>query len=199
MARKFEDEKKGSRPMSPLDPPVDNALDPYVDNYDEIAPRLHPRARSAVEPYVDMIERSQVMRGARQVGKEPTNVVDYMGDEGDDDLFDAARRQGYNKEGFGRHRQEGFQRVLDAAAKDPQMQTDEGLMFMERFAKTYGLKRPWPGSPYDKDNQVTGGRRVKNLQMNLEQPAFNDLPPEERGWDYAVNPNSPLRQKYRRW
>jgi hypothetical protein len=160
----------------------------YVDNYDRMSPNMHPSARAEMDPSVDAIERSQIMRGARKTGPdfEENEVMNIM---------DSAMEMGW-KPSSEKPTPEDFAAAFKAAASNPDMQTDENIALIVRAAKTYGIPNPFSGRapnpltrPKDGD-YVFGGQRPTNLQMNSEQPEINDAAgnqdPEPYG--YRVKP-----------
>jgi len=135
----------------------------YVDNYDAMSDRLHPRTREMMDPTIDALERSQVMRGARRTGPdfEETNVLG--------DIQDAAESVGWKSSGGPLSRTEAAG-MLQAAAQSDLGATDGGISAIVRAAKTYGLPNPFGGQGGGGADYAFGGRRPTSLQRNPEIP-----------------------------
>jgi hypothetical protein len=132
----------------------------YVDNYDKMADErtIHPRVRNQMEPMIDTMERSQNMRGARDLGG-----VDPW-----EEIAMAAAKRGYRMPDD--PSMEDMEEMLYAASEDESMGGDQGIDLLQRAAKTLGMsmdfssKPPQPGGPVGPaaDEGATPWPAVKN-------------------------------------
>lgn len=101
----------------------------FVDNYDEMADKrtIHPRVRNSMEPMIDTLERSQNMRGVRDLG----------GTDPWEEIAMAANKQGYRMPDD--PSMEDMEEMLHRAAQDPSMGGDSGIDLLQRAAKTLGV------------------------------------------------------------
>lgn len=142
----------------------------YVNNYDAMSDRLHPQTRAQMDPMIDALERSQVMRGARRTGP------DWEENEGLGAVEEMARSIGW--EPRIKDPRESFMDMLLAATHSDAAGTDAGIATIVRTAKTYGFPNPFGDEPTGRGappDYVFGNRRPTSLQMNPEIPG-NERP-----------------------
>jgi hypothetical protein len=132
----------------------------YVDNYDRQAPGLHPNVRRSMDPVVDTLERSQMMRGAA------TPDIDV-----ESELADWAKRLNVPMPTNMEEAAALMEKAQGEAA------TDEEIASVARLAKTLGMPMPGgyadPGAKSGADYAL-GNSRPRNFGPADDMPA--DIP-----------------------
>jgi hypothetical protein len=100
----------------------------YVDNYDRRSAGLHPGVRGQMDPMMDTMQRSQLMRGAREPNPREDDVIA--------DLMEMAAEAGWRPRGSDLT-EEDLPEMIQAASKVAS--TDGDLALVERAGRSLGI------------------------------------------------------------